>query len=209
MTTISFEEAYELILSSGLFDHEFYSSRYMAGPAPPKIAVQDFLRYAGFDQRSPSAKFDALRYARQHWHALGGGRAIPLLHYLVHGRNLGVRLDGVSNRGADEIPTDEAFPDFAARLAVHLHLYYVDALPALEARFAAFPARADVFISVPEGAPVGEIEARLRPLHGNISIATVPNRGRNFAPLFVTFAKALREYDFVGHIHTKKSLYSG
>lgn len=209
MTTITFQEAAEIVLSSGLFDHEFYSSRYMGGPASPEVAVQDFLSFSGFDQRSPSAGFDALQYARQHWRALGG-RAIPLLHYIVHGRNMGIRLDSVSDRGRDEIPTDEAFPDFAARLAIHLHLYYVDALSALETRFAAFPAPADVFISVPEGAPVAEIEARLRPhLHGNLSIATVPNRGRNFAPLFVTFAKALREYDFVGHIHTKKSLYSG
>lgn len=209
MTAITFKEAADLILRSGLFDHEFYVDRYMSHPASPEVAANDFLNYSNFDQRSPSPKFDALRYARQYWRGLDD-RAIPLLHYLIHGQDGGAQRTDVADRRREEIPTNTAFPEFNPRLAIHVHLYYLDALPALEARLSAFPAPVDLFVSVPDEAPVAEIEARIRRLiRGNLSIERVPNRGRNFAPLFVTFARALREYDFVGHIHTKKSLHSG
>jgi lactoylglutathione lyase len=42
-----------------------------------------------------------------------------------------------------------------------------------------------------------------------IEIACVPNRGRDIAPLLVTFRDELLGLDIVGHLHSKKSLHTG
>ncbi|HCH86749.1 MAG TPA: hypothetical protein DFL85_14720 [Lentisphaeria bacterium] len=37
------------------------------------------------------------------------------------------------------------------------------------------------------------------------AVETVPNRGRDLAPLIIRFGRRLLEYDFICHIHSKKS----
>ena len=42
-----------------------------------------------------------------------------------------------------------------------------------------------------------------------VDVQITPNRGRDIAPFLVTFADAIRSHEYVLHLHTKKSLYSG
>ena len=46
------------------------------------------------------------------------------------------------------------------------------------------------------------------PLMGQLNIATVPNQGRDIAPMFCTFGASLQNYDYIAHLHSKKSLYN-
>ncbi|MER2514185.1 MAG: rhamnan synthesis F family protein, partial [Nitrosomonas ureae] len=46
------------------------------------------------------------------------------------------------------------------------------------------------------------------PRMGRLTIAIVPNRGRDIAPMFCTFGEVLQQYDYIAHIHSKKSLYN-
>ena len=46
------------------------------------------------------------------------------------------------------------------------------------------------------------------PLCEKLKVEIVPNRGRDMAPLFCAFGKELMNYDFIAHLHSKKSRYS-
>lgn len=45
-------------------------------------------------------------------------------------------------------------------------------------------------------------------VHPKIQVRFVPNRGRNFGPLFVEFASEIRKHDILIHLHSKKSSHS-
>ena len=52
-----------------------------------------------------------------------------------------------------------------------------------------------------------EVQELTRCYAGSVDIRMVPNRGRDFAPLLTTFGPTLlRDYDIVGHVHTKKTV---
>ena len=94
------------------------------------------------------------------------------------------------------------------RLAIHAHIYYSELAPDLAQYLSAFPCAYDLYLSTPF-----EQDRQLLASHfskstnlGKLNIAITPNRGRDLAPMFVQFGKQLLDYDYVCHIHTKKSL---
>ncbi|MCR5196823.1 MAG: hypothetical protein K6D38_10910 [Pseudobutyrivibrio sp.] len=99
----------------------------------------------------------------------------------------------------------------APSVAVHLHLFYVDLLPEFAGYFANIPFKFDLYISCQEGADVNAIKAGLKEVKqiGNLDIRALPNRGRDLAPMYVKFAKEILNHDYILHVHSKKSLYSG
>jgi lipopolysaccharide biosynthesis protein len=104
---------------------------------------------------------------------------------------------------------DVAYSDEVS-IAVHLHLYYLDMLCELAAYLNNIPVQYDLYVSVPESCDVkaiqSEIEDKLRKVK-NIVVESVPNRGRDIAPLIIQFGKRLARYEIIAHIHSKKSLH--
>lgn len=98
-----------------------------------------------------------------------------------------------------------------ANIAVHLHLYYLDLLPEMMTYLKNIPCSFDLYISIPEqqNYDTEELQASLRSIDlvGKIIIKNTPNRGRDIAPMLCTFKGELQKYDFMLHIHTKKSPY--
>lgn len=96
-------------------------------------------------------------------------------------------------------------------IAVHLHLYYIDLLGEFTGYLAQMPFRFDLYISITEKKYTELISKKIAGLDriNKVSIVTVQNRGRDVAPMVVTFAKNLSSYDYVCHIHTKKSMHAG
>jgi len=98
----------------------------------------------------------------------------------------------------------------AGRIAIHAHIFYAD----LAAEFANYlgnmPFPYDLFISTPDEAASQTCKHAFShlPHLGQLIITIVPNRGRDIAPMFCTFGTALQEYDYIAHIHSKKSLYT-
>lgn len=96
------------------------------------------------------------------------------------------------------------------RIAIHLHMYYHD----LAAEFAGYlkhmPFAYDLYVSVKDT----QGEQACRSVFTDIemckalTIKVVENRGRDIAPMFCTFGEALRGYDYIAHLHSKKSLYN-
>lgn len=94
-------------------------------------------------------------------------------------------------------------------VAIHLHLFYPDMRDEFVTRLAAMPCAFDLFLSVPQGykdvtALTRELQSSL-PQARQIIAESVPNRGRDIAPLIIQFGERLARYDVIAHFHSKKS----
>lgn len=96
------------------------------------------------------------------------------------------------------------------RIAIHAHIFYVD----LAQEFAMFlknmPYPYDLFVSTSNETDKHACQLAFShlPQLNQLTITTIPNRGRDIAPLLCTFGEELQQYDYIAHIHSKKSLYS-
>ncbi|MDP3662785.1 MAG: rhamnan synthesis F family protein [Nitrosomonas sp.] len=98
----------------------------------------------------------------------------------------------------------------SGRIAIHTHIFYAD----LAAEFAKYlgqmPFQYDLFVSTPNEATSQMCKQAFShlPHLGQLTVTIVPNRGRDIAPMFCTFGELLQRYDYIAHIHSKKSLYN-
>lgn len=94
------------------------------------------------------------------------------------------------------------------RVAVHLHVFYLDLLDDFLARFKLIPLEFDLFVSTSQALCVKQVQEKIEAAQlkiGQLVVEQVENRGRDIAPLIVQFGQRLSGYDVVGHFHTKKS----
>ncbi|MNB84018.1 putative S-adenosylmethionine-dependent methyltransferase [compost metagenome] len=96
-------------------------------------------------------------------------------------------------------------------IAIHLHLYYVDLLDEFFDYFSNIPFHFDLYVSVTQESSVDKVYRKFitMPNTDKVVVKVTPNRGRDVAPMFAEFGEALKEYDFISHVHSKKSLYTG
>ncbi len=96
-------------------------------------------------------------------------------------------------------------------IGIHLHLFYMELLDEIAGYLQNIPFDYDLYVSVPNDCQVDLVRKALEPLRSirSCTIKAVPNRGRDVAPLILTFADKLLRHDFICHIHSKKSLHSG
>ncbi len=94
-------------------------------------------------------------------------------------------------------------------IAVHLHLFYQNLLPEIIGYLNHIPYIFDIFVSVPVHVKcnIEKVKAALSAIEyvHNITVERTPNRGRDIAPMLCTFKDSLQKYDFLLHIHSKKS----
>lgn len=95
-------------------------------------------------------------------------------------------------------------------IAIHLHMYYDDLAPEFAGYLKHMPFVYDLYVSVKDAEGEQACRAAFQQLPNcNAQVfQVVDNRGRDIAPMFVTFGEALRGYDYVAHLHSKKSLYN-
>jgi predicted HAD superfamily hydrolase len=96
------------------------------------------------------------------------------------------------------------------RIAIHAHVYYHELAKEFAGYLRHMPFAYDLFVSVTneDGRKASEQAFRNLPQMGTLRLELVPNRGRDLAPMLCTFGEALLTYDYIAHIHTKKSLYN-
>lgn len=115
------------------------------------------------------------------------------------------------------LPSAYAFPPPAPlasvdlRIGVMAHVFYPDLIEEMAGDLAHMPLPYDLLVSVMDAATQAQVQERMGRLPGvrRLIVRVVPNRGRDIAPLLVTFREEVLALDLVGHIHTKKSLYTG
>lgn len=96
------------------------------------------------------------------------------------------------------------------RIAIHAHVFYPDLAAEMARHFTSMPFRYDLYVSVPDASArtICTDIFRSLPRLAQLTVVEVTNRGRDLAPMFCTFGEALSRYDFVAHVHSKKSLYN-
>lgn len=129
-------------------------------------------------------------------------QADPLADYLRRGRPAGPWQNEVISNLTRVKPLPES-----ARVALHVHVFYPELLKEILDQLAANELRPDLFISVPNGEIEREAVAHLDAYAGRVvDVVQVPNRGRDIGPFLTAFGATIAaNYDFVGHLHTKKS----
>ncbi|MHB8321192.1 MAG: rhamnan synthesis F family protein [Acidithiobacillus sp.] len=153
----------------------------------------------GMSRRKPFPGFHPGIYRKRH--GLAQPDADPLADYLRRGRPEGPWLLQLIT------PDAPVRSIHGQRIALHIHAFYPDLVaPILEA-LGRNQTSMDLLVSV-----VNEGDRhRLTPLFqsylgGQVEMRVVPNRGRDLGPLCTTFADTIRRnYDLVGHVHTKRS----
>nr|WP_255698738.1 rhamnan synthesis F family protein [Yoonia sp. I 8.24] len=96
------------------------------------------------------------------------------------------------------------------KVALHVHAYYIDQLPDILARLSINQHQPDLFVSTRSEADAMHAGETLANYAGQvIEITTFPNVGRDIGPMLTGFGPQLiRDYDVIGHVHTKRSLFS-
>ncbi|MCK3935497.1 alpha-L-Rha alpha-1,3-L-rhamnosyltransferase [Streptococcus suis] len=90
------------------------------------------------------------------------------------------------------------------RVAIHLHVFYVDLLQEFLTAFDSFNFSYDLFITTDQENKVAEIEALLSENGSQAQIFVTGNIGRDVLPM-LKLKEQLQTYTYVGHFHTKKS----
>ena len=110
----------------------------------------------------------------------------------------------------DEISSDSYKHDINKNIAIHIHVFYIDMLDIFIDYLKNSPYKFDLLISV---SSEENKNICLQKMNNNslkklnkLLIKVVPNIGRDIAPLLIDFKEEQKEYDFICHIHTKKSL---
>lgn len=96
-------------------------------------------------------------------------------------------------------------------IAIHAHIYYIDLLDEFINYFNNMPFKFDLFISIPDDSFIKIIKNASKKIKNldKLKIRKCKNIGRDISPFFIEFGNDLSDYDYVCHIHTKKSVRTG
>ena len=123
------------------------------------------------------------------------------------------RFDYNVNSASDILFKDtEELKKIDKKIAVHLHLYYIDLSDEFIGYLKNIPYKFDLLISVSEGVNLKEIEDKFKKelSHvNNVIVKHTKNIGRDFSPMFIVFKNDILKYDYLLHMHTKKSIRTG
>lgn len=121
-------------------------------------------------------------------------------HYFVINRHPQIEMIDLASTPAPQTLSKK-------KIGIQIHIFYPELASELAHYLKNFPTPFDLLISTPNATNEGLIRTsfvnlpNLQTLH----LLVTPNRGRDLAPFLVGFGRQLLEYDYVAHLHTKKS----
>ena len=97
------------------------------------------------------------------------------------------------------------------KIAIQAHIFYLDLLDEIAEYFSNVPYKFDALISIIDSSAREKVQSTFEKISNveNCIVRVVPNRGRDVAPFIIGFGDLLGNYDFIAHVHSKKSLYTG
>ena len=195
------------VAASELFDAEWYLARQNP-PVRGMTAAEHYL--SGDADAPPGPLFDAAWYrAAYPMTALHN----PLLHWTAWGRAQGRETRNLGQAAGDRTfaVSVPAMPKPPGRVAVVVHAFYPELFGEIWARLVRLPGPFTLLVGVPDATGQALVTGAVAGVRGDVTLdcRVVPNRGRNFGTLFAQFSAEVLRHDFVLHLHTKKSLYTG
>lgn len=191
-----------LIENDGSLNLDFYLPPFWSALSY-KEAVRGFVRSwkSGIDMRNPYPGFHPGIY--EDCHGLSQTGRNPLAAFIQAGKPEGPWLcdliqPSYSVRMRKKLPF---------RAALHIHVFFVDLFLDILQRLEGQEFQLDLLISVSSPEVAEEVSSMVSGyINGTVDIQTVPNRGRDIGPLLTEFSETiLKNYDVIGHVHTKKS----
>jgi lipopolysaccharide biosynthesis protein len=214
-------EERKLVEASGLFDRRYYLQAYPDVAAAETDPILHYLRHGAAEGRDPSAAFSTSSYTIAYPDVAGSGMN-PLVHFILIGKAEGrsaltpahpVRGGGdrtktppVPSAGSDRPPFRVPVSSRSQpRIAVVLHLFYLDLWPEIGRRLGAIGEPFDLIVTVPkDGRAVAE--ATIQADIPTAQVIGVENRGRDIGPFLALLGSGrLDRYDYLCKIHGKKS----
>jgi len=193
------------IAASKDFDCDFMMPNHVKGASKLEAAEYFVARnWREVAPRRPEPGFNTLTYATA-LQSKGGSRRESYSTFIQQGRP-----DGHWLRSVIRESSGTALPEGTAPLktALHIHAFYPDVIATIAKRLALNKTRPDLFISAGNQKCFDAAVEIFSGYRGRIAEArVVMNRGRDIGPLLTEFGGQLvRDYDLIGHVHTKKSI---
>lgn len=195
-------QAVQAIVADAGLRMDFFRREPLRGQPLAEIVRCEYVRpwAAAVARRKPLPGLHPGVYAEQN--ALRADDGDSYAHWLGAGRPDGPwRLPVLEPAAAPgPLPTP-------LRVALHVHAYYPDLLPAIVRALGVNRLRPDLFVSIASAEDEARVRKALQAYPGRLAkLACVPNRGRDIGPLLTAFAADLGAgYDLIGHVHTKKT----
>jgi GT2 family glycosyltransferase/FMN phosphatase YigB (HAD superfamily)/glycosyltransferase involved in cell wall biosynthesis len=202
------------IRECGLFDEAWYRAT-QAPYLPQEVdAAEHYLNRGWKENLNPGPYFDGEYYVA-HAPDVGASGQNPLLHFISRGRK--------EQRIARNVRQVESgfegllvhyyydLPDFGKILVV-VHAFYPDLFADICLYLRNIPFKFSLAVAVPKTEDCSRIAAAVTKAGlpvDRLICRPIYNRGRNFGTFFCAFASEILKNDYVLHLHTKRSLYSG
>lgn len=186
----------------GLFDEFYYNTCYTDVFKSKMDPFLHYFHHGGIENRNPSAEFDSQFYQVQHRGSLSAGEN-PLGHYIQHGLSQGLEV-----RPQNSITlSDDTVETPSSRIAIHIHLFYPEMVELFAGYISNLKFNLDLYVSTCSEVDAVFVERTLRRLlpDKTVVVRNSPNRGRDLAPFLFAFPEIWENYDFVLHLHSKKS----
>ena len=95
------------------------------------------------------------------------------------------------------------------KVAAIIHLYYENLASEFQSYLSNVPVDIDLFISTTDDFKAAAIKSVFAGWKkGSVEVRLVPNKGRDIAPKLVSFSDVYNQYDYVLHIHGKRSTHA-
>jgi hypothetical protein len=88
-------------------------------------------------------------------------------------------------------------------VALHIHAYYIEALPALLRRLGDVGRRVWLCITTDTEEKAKAVKSIAESLSFDVNVVVMPNRGRDVGPFIMAMKEHLSHFDVVGHFHLK------
>lgn len=190
----------ELILDSGLFDaHVPWVGHRLANR---EAIVRDYVRMSESGSFSAEPRLISglnMQIYAQHHERKGMN---PLAEWLKGGKPEGPWFRDVATIDSDPHAS-------RLRVALHIHLHYIDTLEGILDALAVNATQPDVLITISSDEIVEKVQQIVSLRRIRARIVEVENRGRDIGPLITTLAPEWASYDVIAHVHGKKSTHIG
>ena len=120
------------------------------------------------------------------------------------------RLHPIEGEAAIELPFgfEPSRPSKIGPIAVILHAFHLDLIDEIRLYLDNIPYPADIFVSTDTDRKRDLVTASFANWpRGAVEVVLFPNRGRDIAPKLVGFDAVHRAYEYVLHVHTKRSAH--